>query len=65
MVVGDLPVTLVAVNRRLTGGLEIFKTLLGPVDGAPTTFSAFLNCDGTAFDQDVVIDVRNGVSRAR
>ncbi len=62
VVVGDEPITLVAVNRRLTGGLEIFKYLLGPVDGAPTTFSAFLNCDGTAFDQDVVIEVRNGVS---
>ena len=62
VVVGEEPVSLVAVNRRLTGGLEIFKYLLGPVDGAPTTFSAFLNCDGTAFDQDVVIEVTNGIS---
>jgi len=62
VVVGDEPVSLVAVNSRLTGGLEIFKYLLGPVDGAPTTFSAFLNCDGTAFDQDVVIEVADGVS---
>jgi hypothetical protein len=62
VVVGDEPVTLVATNRRLTGGLEIFKYLLGPVDGAPTTFTAFLNCDGTAFDQGVAIEVRNGVS---
>ena len=65
VVVGSEPVSLVAVNNRLTGGLEIFKYLLGPVDGAPTTFSAFLNCDGTAFDQDVVIEVPTAYPRAR
>ena len=34
---------------------SITKTLIGPVDGASTTFSAFLDCDGTAYDQRVTV----------
>jgi hypothetical protein len=51
---GD-PVQVTVTNSRLTGGISITKTLIGPVDGAPTTFSAFLDCDGSAFDQRVVV----------
>jgi hypothetical protein len=51
---GD-PVQVTVTNRRLTGGIAITKTLIGPVDGASTTFSALLDCDGSAFDQKVVV----------
>ncbi|MBO0844195.1 MAG: hypothetical protein J2P22_02110 [Nocardioides sp.] len=49
---GD-PVEVTVTNRRLTGGIAITKTVIGPADGASTTFSAFLDCDGTAYDQRV------------
>ena len=40
-------------NIRETGGIGITKSLSGPISGAPTTFSAFLDCDGDAYDQTV------------
>jgi hypothetical protein len=61
--VGTEPVELVATNVRELGGLEIIKVLLGPVDGASTTFSAFLDCDYDPADQRVIIEVRNGVAQ--
>jgi hypothetical protein len=61
--VGTQPVELVVTNVRELGGLEIIKVLLGPVDGASTTFSAFLDCDYDPADQRVVIEVQNGVAK--
>jgi hypothetical protein len=54
------PVQVTVTNRRLTGGISITKTLIGPVDGASTTFSAFLDCDGTQFDQRVSVSATTG-----
>jgi len=42
-----------ALNSTASPALGV--ALIGPVDGAPTTFSAFLDCQGSAFDQRVVV----------
>ena len=57
---GD-PVEVVATNRRDMGRIAVTKSLVGPVDGAPTTFSAHLDCDDDTYDQDLSVTVQNGV----
>jgi hypothetical protein len=57
------PVEVVATNVRQTGGITVTKTLSGPVDGASTHFSAFLDCDGTRYDQQLSADITSGTTR--
>lgn len=49
-------------NVRETGGVGITKSLSGPISGAPTTFSAYLDCDGAAYDQPVSLTLAPDVT---
>jgi uncharacterized repeat protein (TIGR01451 family) len=52
-------VSAVALNKRRTGRVHIHKTIVGDPAGASTTFTVHLDCDGTAYDQDVVLSQAN------
>jgi hypothetical protein len=54
---GGDPAVVTVTNIRETGGLGITKNLSGPISGASTTFSAFMDCDGEAYDRTVSITV--------
>jgi len=56
------PVVVTVSNVRETGGIGITKSLSGPISGAPTTFSAYLDCDGSAYDQPVAFDLAPDVA---
>ena len=56
------PVVVTVTNVRETGGIGITKSLSGPISGAPTTFSAFLDCDGDAYDQPVSLTLAPDVA---
>jgi LPXTG-motif cell wall-anchored protein len=56
------PIVVTVTNVRETGGIGITKSLSGPISGAPTTFSAFLDCDGDAYDQPVSLTLAPDVA---
>lgn len=52
-------VSAVALNKRRTGRVHIHKTIVGAPAGASTAFTVRLDCDGTAYDYDIVLNEAN------
>jgi uncharacterized repeat protein (TIGR01451 family) len=46
-------------NKRLVGSVTVNKLVEGDVAGASTEFTVLLDCDGTAYDQTVVLNSGN------
>src|SRR6185369_6089227 len=53
-------VSVTITNERLLGKLKIEKVVSGDVAGASTSFTAHVDCPGTAYDQDVALNEGNG-----
>jgi hypothetical protein len=49
----------IVTNKRRTGKVEVHKTIVGDPAGASTAFTVHLDCEGTVYDQDVVLDSGN------
>ena len=47
-------------NTRDLGKIKIKKVLSGDPAGASTSFTAHVDCPGTAYDQDVALNAGNG-----
>ena len=52
-------VSAVALNKRRTGRVAVVKEMVGDPAGAGTEFTVHLDCDGTAYDRDLVLNAAN------
>lgn len=66
-------VTVEVTNKRTpqppppptTGAISVTKVIQGDPSGASTSFTFAVDCDGTAYDQTLTIDVASGTSATR
>jgi uncharacterized surface anchored protein len=58
---GTPPVVVTATNAHLLGSLEVSKQLTAPATSA-SQFEFTLDCDGTAFDRTISVDVAAGAT---
>ena len=49
----------IVTNKRRTGKVEVHKAIVGDPAGASTEFTVHLDCEGTNYDQDLVLNSGN------